>query len=144
MEDAEKITNPLVLIAEDEGALSGVLQSKLVRHGFVVETAMDGVEALAKMRLTKPSLVLLDLIMPNKNGFQVLEEAKADPDLKDIRIVIFSNLNQDEDRERVRKLGALDFLVKSDLGINEVVGKVNGFLGCPPNCPQKPSAGETP
>lgn len=132
MENEEKITNPLILIAEDEGALSGVLHSKLARHGFVVETAADGVEALAKMRLVKPSLVLLDLIMPNKNGFQVLEEAKADPDLKDIRIVIFSNLNQDEDRERVKKLGALDFLVKSDLGINEVVGKVNGFLGLPP------------
>ncbi len=132
MENEEKITSPLILIAEDEGALSGVLHSKLARHGFVVETAADGVEALEKMRLKKPSLVLLDLIMPNKNGFQVLEEAKADPELKDIRIVIFSNLNQDEDRERVKKLGALDFLVKSDLGINEVVGKVNGFLGLPP------------
>jgi len=144
MEDEKKITNPLILIAEDEGALSGVLQSKLARHGFVVETAADGVEALEKMRMTKPSLVLLDLIMPNKNGFQVLEEAKADPELKDIRIVIFSNLNQDEDRERVKKLGALDFLVKSDLGINEVVGKVNAFLGCPPACPVPPTEVVTP
>ena len=140
MEDSEKAANPLILIAEDESARSGVLQSKLARHGFVVETAADGVEALAKMRLAKPSLVLLDLIMPNKNGFQVLEETRADPELKDIRIVIFSNLNQDEDRERARKLGALDFLVKSDLGINEVVGKVNAFLGRPPASPPKPGA----
>lgn len=140
MENEKKITNPLILIAEDEGALSGVLQSKLARHGFIVETAADGVEALEKMRLIKPQLVLLDLIMPNKNGFQVLEEAKADPELKDIRIVVFSNLNQDEDRERAKKMGAIDFLVKSDLSINEVVGKVNAFLGCPPACPPAPSS----
>ena len=132
MEKQETNEGPRILIAEDEGALSGVLQSKLARHGFVVETAVDGIEAIEKMRLLRPRLVLLDLIMPNKNGFQVLEEAKADPDLKDIRIVVFSNLNQDEDRERAKSLGALDFLVKSDLGINEVVGKVNGFLGMGP------------
>lgn len=140
MGNEQKITNPLILIAEDESALSGVLQSKLARHGFIVETAADGVEALEKMRLIKPQLVLLDLIMPNKNGFQVLEEAKSDPAIRDIRIVIFSNLNQDEDRERVKKLGAIDFLVKSDLGINEVVGKVTGYLGCPPACPPTPSS----
>lgn len=140
MDNELPITNPLILIAEDESALSGVLQNKLVRHGFVVETAFDGVDALEKMRRIRPQLVLLDLIMPNKNGFQVLEEAKADPELKDIRIVVFSNLNQDEDRERAKSLGAMDFLVKSDLGINEVVGKVNGFLGFPP----KPSVGQAP
>ena len=144
MEETKKTTNPLILIAEDENALSGVLQSKLARHGFVVETAADGVEALEKIRMTRPQLVLLDLIMPNKNGFQVLEEVKADPELKDIRIVVFSNLNQEEDRERAKKMGAIDFLVKSDLGINEVVGKVNAFLGCPPDCPQKPSVTESP
>ena len=144
MENEPKVTNPLILIAEDESALSGVLKSKLARHGFVVETAADGVEALEKMRLIKPQLVLLDLIMPNKNGFQVLEEAKADPEIKDIKVVVFSNLNQSEDRERAKKMGALDFLVKSDLGINEVVGRVNGFLGCPSASPVPSAAGETP
>ncbi len=144
MKNVETITNPLILIAEDESALSGVLKSKLARHGFVVETAADGVEALEKIRRIKPQLVLLDLIMPNKNGFQVLEEVKADPEIKDVKVVVFSNLNQDEDRERAKKMGALDFLVKSDLGINEVVGRVNGFLGRPSVSSVPPAAAETP
>ena len=129
MDDQSTMPRTIILIAEDEGALSGVLQSKLARHGFSVETAIDGIDALEKMRRLRPQLVLLDLIMPNKNGFQVLEEAKADPAIKDIPVVVFSNLNQEEDHARAKKMGALDFLVKSDLGINEVVGKVNGFLG---------------
>ena len=117
-----------ILIAEDETALSGVMHNKLARHGFLVEVAGDGEEALAKIRSLHPDLVLLDLIMPNKNGFQVLEEVKADPAISATRIVVFSNLNQDEDRERAKKLGALDFLVKSDLAINDVIQKINEFL----------------
>lgn len=119
----------MVLIAEDEGVLAGVLRNKLSRHGFTVEVAEDGNVALEKMQSVKPALVLLDLIMPNKNGFQVLEEAKADAATKDIPIVVFSNLNQDEDRERAKKLGAKDFWVKSDIALNDVVGKINAIIG---------------
>ncbi len=122
-------TEPVIVIAEDEGALAGVLRNKLARHGFTVEVAGDGIEALKKMQTLKPALVLLDLVMPNKNGFQVLEEAKKDPALQQIPVVIFSNLNQDEDRERAKKLGAIDFWVKSDLAINEVVGKIHEIVG---------------
>lgn len=118
-----------ILIAEDEGVLAGVLKNKLARHNFTVDVAGDGVEALEKMKALKPQLVLLDLIMPNKNGFQVLEEAKSDPELKDIRVIVFSNLNQEEDRERAQKLGAVDFWVKSDIAINDVVGKINQIIG---------------
>lgn len=118
----------IVLIAEDEGALSGVLKSKLTRHGFIVEIAQDGVEAVEKIRTLKPAVVLLDLIMPNKNGFQVLEEVKADPSLASIPIVVFSNLNQEEDRERTKKLGAVDFLVKSDIAISDVIEKISGYI----------------
>lgn len=117
-----------ILIAEDELALSTVLHNKLGRHGFDVEVAADGEEALAKMRALKPQLVLLDLVMPNKNGFQVLEEVNADPSLKGMKIIVFSNLNQEEDRERVKKLGAADFFVKSDTAINDVVDMINKFL----------------
>ncbi|MEK7459341.1 MAG: response regulator [Patescibacteria group bacterium] len=123
-----KNNDQVILIVEDEGALSGVLQNKLTRHGFVVEVASDGIEGLEKMKTLQPKLVLLDLIMPNKNGFQVLEEAKADQNTKNIAIVIFSNLNQDEDRVRAKKLGAVDFWVKSDMAINDVVGKINEIV----------------
>jgi len=128
MTDETQNAGSVVLIAEDEGALSGVLKSKLTRHGFVVEIAQDGVEAVEKMKALKPAIVLLDLIMPNKNGFQVLEEVKADPELAMIPIIVFSNLNQEEDRERTKKLGAVDFWVKSDIAIADVIEKISGYI----------------
>lgn len=128
MSDEVVHSEVIVLIAEDEGALSGVLKNKLTRHGFVVEIAQDGIEAIEKMRILKPAIVLLDLIMPNKNGFQVLEEVKGDSTLAIIPIIVFSNLNQEEDRERTKKLGAVDFWVKSDIAIADVIEKISGYI----------------
>lgn len=121
----------LIVIAEDEAALSGVLKNKLSRHGYTVEIAQDGVEAVEKIKTLRPALVLLDLIMPNKNGFQVLEEVKADPSLATIPVVVFSNLNQEEDRERAKKFGAVDFWVKSDIAITDVIAKISGYISKP-------------
>lgn len=120
---------PCIVIAEDEGALSGVLQSKLTRHGYRVVVASDGIEALAAVKSEHPKLVLLDLIMPNMNGFQVLEAIRADAMLAKTPVVVFSNLNQEEDRVRAKSLGAADFWVKSDMGIADVVAKVGVLLG---------------
>ncbi len=128
MTDEQNGNGVVILIAEDEGALSGVLKNKLSRHGFVVELAQDGVEAIEKIKTVHPALVLLDLIMPNKNGFQVLEEVKADPALATIPIIVFSNLNQEEDRERAKKFGAVDFWVKSDIAITDVIEKISGYI----------------
>ncbi len=128
MADEQNGNGVVILIAEDEGALSGVLKNKLSRHGFVVELAQDGVEAVEKIKTVHPSLVLLDLIMPNKNGFQVLEEVKADPTLAAIPIIVFSNLNQEEDRERAKKFGAVDFWVKSDIAITDVIEKISAYI----------------
>ena len=128
MIDEQKGNGAIILIAEDEGALSGVLKNKLSRHGFAVEVAQDGVEALEKMKTIHPALVLLDLIMPNKNGFQVLEEVKAIPELAAIPVIVFSNLNQEEDRERAKKFGAVDFWVKSDIAITDVIAKISEYI----------------
>lgn len=128
MADEQSGNGVVILIAEDEGALSGVLKNKLSRHGFVVELAQDGVEAVEKIKTVHPALVLLDLIMPNKNGFQVLEEVKADPTLAAIPIIVFSNLNQEEDRERAKKFGAVDFWVKSDIAITDVIEKISAYI----------------
>jgi CheY-like chemotaxis protein len=129
MTDEQQVGGPVIVIAEDEGALSGVLRNKLTRHGFTVQVAVDGIEAVEKITALRPGLVLLDLIMPNKNGFQVLEEIKANPDLAAIPIVVFSNLNQEEDREKAKALGAVDFWVKSDIAITDVISKISGYLG---------------
>lgn len=117
-----------ILIAEDDKFLSKILQTKLTKVGYSLILANDGQEAIDLARSEKPVLVLLDLIMPNKNGFEVLEEAKADPELSQIPIVILSNLGQDEDIKRGMDLGAKDYIVKANISIDKVVEKIDEYL----------------
>jgi DNA-binding response OmpR family regulator len=112
-----------VLIAEDDKFLRNVLQAKLVAEGFGVRIAADGEEALAALAETTPDILLLDIIMPKKNGFDVLEDLRL-KGRQDVPVVILSNLGQDEDVRRGLALGAVDFLVKSDHSLKDVVEKV--------------------
>ncbi len=117
-----------ILLAEDDKFISKAYQDGLGRAGFKVIAAYDGNEALKKAREEKPDIVLLDLIMPEKNGFETLEEIKADNDLKNIPIIILSNLGQDSDIQRGRDLGANDYLIKSNFSIKEVIEKIKESL----------------
>ncbi len=117
-----------ILIAEDDKFLSRVLSDKLRRKGYKVYIASDGIEAINKIKREKPDLVLLDLIMPNKNGFEILEEIKIDEEYSDIPIIILSNLGQKDDVEKGKKLGVVDYLIKSNLSINAVVEKIEEVL----------------
>lgn len=117
-----------ILIVEDEEILLKVLQEKFEKEKFAVSVAMDGEVVLPIVRREHPDLILLDLILPKKNGFDVLTELKADPELKNIPVVALSNLGQDEDIKRALSLGATDYLVKTQHPINEVVEKVNNYL----------------
>jgi two-component system alkaline phosphatase synthesis response regulator PhoP len=125
MVDNKEIT---ILIAEDEDALSQVLSNKFTRFGYTIIVAKNGNEALKLIKEQKPNIVLLDLMMPVKNGFEVLAEKATDLSIKNIPVIIFSNLNQEEDKKKVMALGALDFYVKADLSINDVLLKVEGAL----------------
>jgi DNA-binding response OmpR family regulator len=113
-----------ILLAEDDQFISRAYKDGLTRAGFDMTVALDGLEALEKIRQIHPDMVLLDLIMPGKNGFEVLEEMKADKELKDIPVVILSNLGQDSDVERGKSLGAVDYLIKSDISMKEVVESI--------------------
>ena len=117
-----------LLIAEDDGLLQKVFQTKFEKAGYRVTIAGDGEDALLKMRSEKPDMLLLDIRMPKKDGFQVLSEMKQDPEICDIPVLILSNLSQDPDIETGLKLGALDYIVKSDLSISDVVRKVQQYL----------------
>lgn len=113
-----------ILIAEDEEAYSRVLRYKLEEEGFDVATAINGAEALTAAHAKKPDLLLLDLIMPVMDGFEVLEKWSADPLLKKVPVIVLSNLGQEEDIQRTKKLGAKDYLIKSDMDLVKVVEKV--------------------
>jgi len=117
-----------VLIAEDDKFLSKVLSDKFTRKNYTAVVASDGIEAVNKIKSEMPDIVLLDLIMPNKNGFEILEEVKTDAKYKNIPVIILSNLGQKKDVERGKKLGIVDYLVKSNTPINNIVKKVEEVL----------------
>ncbi|MFA5166526.1 MAG: response regulator [Candidatus Paceibacterota bacterium] len=118
-----------VLIIEDEEILSKLLKNKLQDEGYEAEVALDGQEGLAKAKSFKPDLILLDIIMPKVNGFEVLEKIKVDSELNKIPIIIVSNSGQPVELERAQKLGAVDWLVKTEFDPEEVIDKVIRQIG---------------
>lgn len=119
---------PFILIAEDEPAHARVYQLKFEQEGIDVKVVEDGERALEALRKEKPELLLLDMMMPGKSGFEVLEEIRKDPDLKDTKVVVLSNLGQTKDITQAQKLGVLDYMVKSDYSIHDIVNKVKKHL----------------
>ncbi|MBI5037468.1 MAG: response regulator [Candidatus Kerfeldbacteria bacterium] len=120
-----------ILLVEDEQSLLKIYSNKLRNSGFNVSVAISGDEALRKAETERPDIILLDLMLPGKDGFAVLEELKLKDGTKDIPVVILSNLGQESDRARGTALGAVDYLVKSDVGLMDLVDKVNHYLADP-------------
>ncbi len=113
-----------VLVVEDDKFLSNIYQTKLTAEGYSVVTAGNGLEALEVLKSETPNIILLDIIMPKMDGFGFLGERQKDEKLKAIKVVIMSNLGQESDIEQGLALGADDYIVKSDSGIEDVLAKV--------------------
>ncbi|MBP7842675.1 response regulator [Candidatus Woesebacteria bacterium] len=118
-----------VLIVEDDQFLANAYKLKLSKSGFEVMVATDGSEALTLLKDFTPDIILLDLIMPNIDGFATLGALKKDEKLKSIPVIIASNLGQKEDIEKALALGAVDFIIKSNVSIEEIVQKVTAVIG---------------
>src|SRR3990167_9045667 len=108
-----------ILLVEDEEILIKVLQEKFEQGRFSVTLAMDGESATRLAKSAHPDLIVLDLILPKKSGFDVLKELKADPQLQKIPVIVLSNLGQDEEIKQALAAGAVDYLVKTQHPINE-------------------------
>jgi len=121
---------PRILLVEDEPFLSSLLKNRLEKEGFEVALARDGDEALSSIRAGKPDLVLLDLILPKKSGFELMDEIRKDPktQAKDLPIIIISNLGQPEDVSRGQELGAAKYFIKAKTSIDDLVQKIKDFL----------------
>lgn len=117
-----------VLIVEDEPMLAEMYSTKFTMEGFAVEKALDGAAGLEKAKLTKPDVILLDIIMPKLDGFSVLKSLKEDPALKDLPVILLTNLGQEEDIRKGKKLGANDYFVKANHSPQEIVEKVRTIL----------------
>lgn len=113
-----------ILLIEDEEILIKLLEKKLLVEGYDVALAYNGEEGLKMMREARPDLILLDIVMPKKGGFDVMEEMQKDKELKKIPIIIISNSGQPFELDRAKKLGAKDWLVKTEFDPQEVIKKV--------------------
>lgn len=117
-----------ILIIEDDKFLRELIVSKLSMEKFEILEAVDGEEGIKKIQSEKPNLILLDLILPGIDGFEVLSKMKQDVSLKSIPVIILSNLGQRDDVEKGLKLGAVDYLVKAHFTPNEIIDKVKAIL----------------
>lgn len=117
-----------IILIEDDKFLMNALRVKLTEARFELSIAEDGEEAIKMLSSLQPDLILLDLILPKKDGFSVLEEIKQNEKLKKIPVIIISNLGQKEDIDRGIKLGAADYIVKADTSIQGIIEKINKFL----------------
>lgn len=120
-----------VLIVEDDVYIEKAYRAKFAHEQILAETAGDGEAALALLNAkgdNLPALILLDMMLPKKNGFEVLTEMKAIPKWKNIPVIILSNLGQESDAQKGLALGAVEYLVKADTKINTIVEKVRRYL----------------
>jgi len=117
-----------ILIAEDDHFLSFLLRGRLEKENFVVHQVTDGEEALSFLKTERPDLIILDLIMPKLSGFELLEIISIDPELNKIPLIVLSNLGQDEDIEKAKRLGAVEYFVKARTSIDDLVKTVRGYV----------------
>jgi DNA-binding response OmpR family regulator len=117
-----------VLLAEDDRFLRRAAEARLRRHGLEVLTAADGEEALRVARAEPLDLILLDVVMPKLEGFEVLKLLKEDEATARIPVIILSNLGQDRDVAQAKALGAIAFLVKAHLSLQDLVDRVDAAL----------------
>lgn len=124
----EKRYRPLVLIIEDEKIDVKILTEKLVDNEYSVAVALGGRTGLELAICALPDLIVLDLILPVMHGFEVLERLKQNPDTKNIPVLILSNLGQDAEIKKGKKLGAVDYLVKANVDLKIIMDKINNII----------------
>ncbi len=126
VEDA--LSGKRIMWVEDDTTLSDIMDRWLKRYNIKVYRTTSGSEALEMVRKAKPDILLLDILLPDINGFEVLESIKSDDYLKDIPVILFSNLNHKEDIDKGYKLGASRFMVKSTTFLENLAKEIVGVL----------------
>lgn len=121
-----------ILSIEDDLFLSSLVSGKLIESGFSVITAITGGDGLAKAKSEHPDLILLDIMLPDMGGFEILEKLKADPETQPIPVIILSNLGGRDEIEKGIKMGASSYLVKSNILPHEIAEMVNQFTSKEP------------
>jgi len=118
-----------ILLVEDDSFLIDIYTTKMRESGFSVEVASEGEEAVRKAKEEKFDLVLLDIVLPKVDGWDILRQIKAESKLKDLKVIIISNLSQKEEVEKGMNLGAEKYLIKAHYTPSEVVKEIKEVLG---------------
>jgi DNA-binding response OmpR family regulator len=120
-----------VMLVEDDSFLREICSKKLTKEGYTVYEAIDGEQVLANIEQIKPDIVLLDIILPAVDGFQILQQIKSNPDkaVSEVPVIMLSNLGQEDDIKKAMDMGAKDYLVKAHFTTEEIVQKIKSILG---------------
>jgi len=118
----------VILFIEDESALQKTFGEILKQEGYEMISALDGEIGLRLAKIKKPDLILLDLVLPKRHGFEVLKELKEDEETKKIPVIVLTNLEKIEDVDKALELGATTYLVKAQYSLAEVVEKIKKAL----------------
>lgn len=118
----------MVFVVEDDKFMRNLLINKLQKEGFQTEGIPSGEEALELMKTKTPNLILLDLILPNMDGFEVIQHLKSDPRLSNIPVLILSNLGEKKDIEKAEEIGVAGFLIKANFTPSEIIKKIHDLL----------------
>lgn len=124
----EKETKNKILLVEDDNALATVYVDRLEAEGFEVKRVENGEDALASAESFQPDLVLLDVMMPEINGFDVLDILRNTPRTANVKIIMLTALSQDSDKEKAMSLGVDDYLVKSQIVIADVIDRIRQVI----------------
>lgn len=119
----------VILLVDDDLTILEMYGERLKAEGFRIVQATNGQEALQKARDIRPALIILDIMMPKVNGFDVLKNLRADAEFRDVPILVLTALIQDVDRIQSKKLGATDYIIKSETMPGEVIVKIKKALG---------------
>jgi len=118
-----------ILVVEDETPLLNALCDKLNKENFEAYGAKNGLEGLEMIKTNKPHLIIMDVVMPVMDGLTMLYNLKTDPEMKDIPVIILSNLSDSEDILKAMERSTYDYLIKSDVSLEEVVSRIKNRLG---------------
>ncbi|MEI7792494.1 MAG: response regulator [Candidatus Berkelbacteria bacterium] len=122
----------VILVADDDEAMSEIYAERVEAEGAIVLKAIDGVDTIQKINEFHPHLVILDIMMPEMNGFEVLEKIKKDPVSRNIPVMILTALSDTKNRARGTELGAVEYIVKSEVMPIEVLRRIKDYVSIEP------------
>lgn len=118
-----------ILIAEDDKFLANAYQMKFAKFGYEIFVVVDGAELIKQLDVSKPDLIILDLVMPTKDGFSVLQEIRRNMKWKSIPVIVVTNLDQEEDVKKCQELGISDYIMKNKMSLERLHDKIRAVIG---------------